>query len=116
MHILYIEDEYNDAVLVRRYVQTTPHQITIVETTKEAIKVLESAPSLILVDVLLGGVRDGLEFVKMARQRGYMKPMIAITGLTLPQDLEKCLAVGCTEVVSKPYSINELDRVINKYL
>lgn len=116
MRILYLEDEYNDAALVQRYVQTTPHQITIVETTKEAVKVLESAPALILVDVLLGGVRDGLEFVRMARQRGYTQPIVAVTALALPQDVEKCIAAGCTEVIRKPFGINELDRVINKYL
>jgi two-component system, sensor histidine kinase len=116
MHILYLEDEPNDAALVERYVRTTPHEITIVQNTVDAEKALDNNPALILVDVLLGNTRAGFEFMRVVRKRGYTQPIVAITALTLPQDLEQCIAAGCTEIIPKPYTISVLDKVFNKYV
>jgi CheY-like chemotaxis protein len=116
MHILYLEDEPADATLVERYVRSTGHMISVATTVIEAEKVLETAPALILVDVVLGNTRDGLMFIRTARKQGYNCPIIAVTALALPQDVEACMSAGCNDIIQKPYAISDLDKIFKKYL
>jgi CheY-like chemotaxis protein len=115
MHILYVEDEPNDATLVERYIRTTPHQIKIVKNLQEAEQSLSHAFDLILLDMFLNGRRDGFNLVYAIRQRGYTQPIIALTALSLPQDIQQCFESGCTEVISKPFEIADLDRLFRRY-
>ncbi len=115
MKVLYIEDEPNDARLVERYFRPTEHELAVVANIPDAAKMLEDSPDLILVDLLLNGMRSGYAFVRDLRASGYDHPVIAITGLTLPQDVEQCYSVGCTDILTKPFTIKELDSVIKQY-
>jgi CheY-like chemotaxis protein len=115
MHILYIEDEPADAQLVERYIRLTPHQLTLANNIKEANAAIKEALDLILVDILLERSRDGYDFVRELRAQGYTQPIIAVTGLTLPHDLEQCRQAGVNEVLAKPYAIQQLVDLLNKY-
>jgi len=117
MDILYLEDEVNDAALVRRYVQTIPLTIAIMDTVEAAqTALLTSSPALILVDLMLNKRRDGFEFIRSSRALGYQQPIVAITGLALPHDIEQCFSAGCTEMILKPYTIGQLEALIKRYL
>ena len=117
MKILYIEDEPNDALLVQRYARATSHQLTVVNNVQDALTASAAGhPDLILVDVMLNQVRQGYDFVRELRDQGFTCPIIAVTALSLPHDLEECYAAGCNEIVTKPYMINELAEMINRYV
>jgi CheY-like chemotaxis protein len=115
MHILYIEDEPNDARLVERYAHSVGHRLTHVNNIADARQAIAAQPDLVLVDVMLGHARQGFAFVSELRQQGYHQPILAVTGLSLPNDLEECYRVGCTGIINKPYMINELADAIEKY-
>lgn len=118
MHILYLEDEPNDAQLVERYLKSVADNITlhIAKDIPAAKLALADQPSLILVDIIIGNARSGLEFVRSLRSDGYGTTIIAITALSLPGEIEQCLDSGCSVVITKPFSIGELHRVLSKYL
>jgi len=116
MRILYLEDEGPDAELVERYVQITPHQIDIAKTIQEATLMLEKSPDLILVDIFLNHSRDGYEFVSKLRSQGYDRPIVAVTGMALPSDVEQCYQAGVNDILKKPYSVTELVAMLNQYL
>jgi CheY-like chemotaxis protein len=115
MKILYIEDEPADANLVERYIQLTPHKLVLASNLVDARAAMTTPPDLILVDVLLGRARDGYSFVKEMRGQGYEHPIIAVTGLSTPYDIEQCYESGVNEVLTKPYAINQLIELLNKY-
>ncbi len=115
MDILYIEDEPNDAKLVDRYIRVTPHQVRIVDNMKDAHAELKSTPDLIMVDVMIGQTRQGYDFVRELRSQGYTQPIVAVTGLSTPYDIQQCLESGFDEVLTKPYTINQLADLISKY-
>jgi CheY-like chemotaxis protein len=115
MRILYIEDEPADAQLVERYIRLTPHQLTLVHNIKEAQTAVQDVPDLILVDILLERSRAGYDFVRDLRAQGYTQPIIAVTALTLPQELERCRQAGVNEVLAKPYAIQQLVDLLNRY-
>ncbi len=115
MRILYLEDEPADAQLVERFARLTHHQVTIVSTVEQARATLENSPDLILVDILLHRSRGGYAFVSELRAAGYTKPIIAVTGLALPHEVKQWYEVGFTEVLTKPYTIQQLAEVLNRY-
>ena len=115
MRILYLEDEPADARLVERYLQLTPHRLTRVNNIPDAQTALSAPPDLLLVDVLIGSSRDGYRFVQELRRQGCSIPIIAVTALTTPYDLEQCRLAGFDEVLAKPYAINQLVDLIHKY-
>ena len=115
MRILYLEDEPADAKLVERYARMSQHQTVIVNTVEQARNKLADPPDLILVDILLNQRRGGYEFVSDLRAQGYDQPIIAVTGLALPLDIEKCYQSGFTEVLTKPYTVQQLADVLKRY-
>jgi CheY-like chemotaxis protein len=115
---LYIEDEPTDAQLVDRYVQSTAHDLVIVNDTqaaRAALELAESKPDLLMVDVLIGHSREGFMFVRELRAQGYAQPIVAVTGLTTAYDLEQCKASGFNEVLGKPYTIQQLADMIERH-
>ncbi len=115
MRILYVEDEPLDSQLVERYIALTPHELVVVRTAEDAMANLDEPPDLILVDMLLNKTREGYDLVSELRGEGYNQPIIAVTGLALPPDIERCYQVGVTEVLTKPYSVNQLADMLNRY-
>ncbi len=115
MKILYLEDNRQEAALVKRYVQTTPHDFVLATTLDEARAAVVSEPELVMVDLVLGHTRDGYTFIRELRDQGYDQAIIVVTGLTAPKDLQQCHAVGANDVLVKPFTINQLADVIYQY-
>lgn len=115
MKILYLEDNRQEASLVSRYVQTTSHEFMLALTLDEARKAVAAQPGLVLVDLVLGHTRDGYRFIRELRDHGYDQPIIAVTGLSAPKDLQECRAIGADAVLVKPFTINQLADVIHEY-
>jgi len=113
--ILYLEDNRQEAALVKRYMQTTPHDLVLATTLDEARTAATGAPELVMVDLVLGHTRDGYTFIRELRDQGYEQAIIAVTGLTAPRDLQEIQTVGANDVLVKPFTINQLADVIHQY-
>lgn len=116
MRILYLEDEPADAQLVERYIRLTQNQVTIANNVADARVAMEESPDMVLVDILLNRTREGYDFVAELREQGYTQPIIAVTGLTLRQEIEQCYRSGVTDILTKPYTANQLAQILDKYL
>jgi two-component system capsular synthesis sensor histidine kinase RcsC len=114
--ILYIEDTPLDADLVQRYMGTTSHHLITVPTIEAARQALDDPPDLILMDILLDKTRSGYDFARELRRDGYMQPIIAVTALALPKDIELCYQSGFTDVLAKPYELKHLAALLRKYV
>ena len=115
MNILYLEDEPQDAELVALYTRSATHQLTVASNIEEAQAALVDDPDLILVDVILGNTRDGYKFTQAIRRQGFDRPVVAITALATAQDMEDCRQAGFDQVLTKPFTINQLADVISRY-
>lgn len=116
MNILYIEDNLNDAHLVQRYVETTPHQLLLVSTLQDAWMALnDNSFELIMVDILLANDRSGYDFAYQMREQHYTQPLIAVTALNTPQDIAATRRAGFDGILEKPFQITELAKVIQRY-
>jgi signal transduction histidine kinase/CheY-like chemotaxis protein len=61
-------------------------------------------------------VMDGFEAARVLRERGYRKPIVALTAHYQDADTEHALREGCTDVLSKPVTIQRMREVLEPLL
>ncbi len=117
MHILYIEDNANDAKLVQRYVETTPNDLVVVPTVEAAYECLSDSSDfdLILVDILINNKRSGYDFARVCQEQGYTRPIVAVTALASQQDMQAYAEAGFAAVLAKPYYITTLAELLSQF-
>jgi len=89
--------------------------------TRDGKKVLDiaraSKPDLIIMDIQLPEV-SGLEVTQWLKADAELKkiPVVAVTAFAMKGDEEKIRQGGCEDYVSKPISISDFMKVVQKYL
>ncbi len=118
--ILYIEDNPDNRLLVRRVLQVEGYTIfEAVDGHEGLAKAAELQPDLILMDINLPEI-DGYEVTARLKQLPGMSrvPIIAVTANVMKGDREKTLAAGCDGYIQKPIDIdilpNQIERFLNK--
>jgi len=111
-NILYIEDNPDNMLLVKRVLQARGYCLLEAKDGMEGLAVAASQNvDLILLDINLPDV-DGYEIARRLRSSGKPEltyvPIIAITANALKGDAEKALEAGCDVYMSKPINIREL--------
>lgn len=116
MRIMYVEDNQVNLALVERIARMGRHQIVSYGNGEEALKALETDKcELILMDIELEGALDGVEVVKLLRERGDNRPIIAVTAYAMVGDMERILEAGCNEYLPKPIPIAQFITLLAKY-
>jgi DNA-binding response OmpR family regulator len=117
MHILYVEDEPQERTLVTRFVHTVKHDLTVATNAYEAREAVQhKVPDMILMDILLGHTREGFRLAREFRAQGFNGPILAVTGLTTAHDTEECRRSGFSDVLHKPFTIDQLANLIRQYI
>lgn len=80
-------------------------------------KALESAPDLILLDVIMPG-ESGFDLIKKLKAHPALKriPVIFITGLQSVEDEEKGLTLGASDYIQKPFNYGIVRARVNTHL
>ena len=111
-NILYIEDNPDNTMLVRRALEARGYKLLHSITGVNGVNLAETEDiSLILLDINLPDI-DGYEVARRLRaspKRSLASiPIIAVTANALKGDAEKALSAGCDVYMSKPINIREL--------
>ncbi len=112
-NILYIEDNPDNMMLVKRALEARGYKLLQAMNGIEGVRVAESEEvDLILLDINLPDI-DGYEVARRIRSSEKKRaltyvPLIAVTANALKGDAEKALAAGCDVYMSKPINIHEL--------
>ena len=113
MKILYVEDNEDNADILKRRLGRLGFEIVIATDGAEGVAMAgETKPDLILMDLSLP-VMDGWEAagrIKAAPETRHI-PVIALTSHAMTGEREKALAAGCDDFDTKPV---ELARLIGK--
>ncbi len=80
-------------------------------------KAIEEKPQLILMDIMMP-VMDGREATRRIRSNPKTKdiPILATTALFNESDLSSCIEAGCSDYLIKPFSFQELQEKIHKFI
>ncbi len=119
LQILLAEDNPINQKLAVRLLEKRGHRVTVVSSGKEALAALDRRSyDLALMDVQMPEM-DGFEATRILREReqssGQRQPVVAMTALVMKGDRERCMEAGMDGYLSKPISIEELDRVLDSF-
>lgn len=116
--ILYVEDDDLAKDIVLR-VLSKKYNVELANNAKEAmVKVSNNNYDLLLIDINLGREKDGLELMQEIKILPKFKktPMIAVTAYASDDDRDEFLSKGFTHYISKPFSINDLKKLVSEVL
>jgi two-component system cell cycle response regulator DivK len=119
-NILYIEDNPDNMMLVRRVLEAAGYQLLEAKNGLDGLSVAGGNDvDLILLDINLPDI-DGYEVARRLRgsnksQLAYV-PIIAITANALKGDADRALSAGCDVYMSKPINIRELRARVEAYV
>ena len=116
--ILYIEDNPDNRVLVKRVLEAEGYQLLEAANAQDGLRqVMAHPPDLILMDINLPEV-DGYTTtarIKAMPGLGAVK-VIAVTANVMKGDREKTLAAGCDGYITKPIDVDMLPGQIARFL
>ncbi|WP_232371404.1 response regulator [Leptospira ainazelensis] len=111
--ILIVEDEFLIALLMQKELKRLGYEITdhvsTGETAIESVKI--NPPDVILMDINLGGVMDGIGAAKQIRSFQSI-PIIFVTGYTDLETKEKAESIHPLGYLLKPVEINQIKEII----
>ena len=116
--VLYIEDNQENRLLVRRILQAEGYNVLEAGSAQQALEiVLSQPPDLILMDINLPEV-DGYTLTSQLKSIPSLGriPIVALTANVMKGDRERTLEAGCDGYIQKPIDVDTLPHQINRYL
>ena len=116
--ILYIEDNPDNRLLVRRILQAEDYTVLDADNANQALEILQGQrPDLILMDINLPEI-DGYTLTTQLKDQPGMRniPIIALTANVMKGDRERTMEAGCDGYIQKPVDVDKLPHQIASYL
>jgi two-component system cell cycle response regulator DivK len=116
--ILYIEDNADNRMLVRRILHAEDYEFTEAKNASDALVVLRTArPNLILMDINMPDMDGYTLTAKIKALPGFERiPILAVTANVMRGDREKSLEAGCDGYIQKPLDVDQLVKEIERFL
>ncbi len=119
MNILIVEDEEYNLVLIKDVTEMfyPEAKISVAMNGKEGYDILiNNSFDIILSDINMPEM-NGYELIDKIRNELQLSiPAVAITAFAIKGDKEKILDAGFDDYISKPIDINEVQKLLSKYL
>ena len=116
LNVLIAEDNEVNLLLTRIVIsQSYPNAlIADARNGEEAILALQQKKyDIVLMDIQMPKM-DGYEAIEKAREMGVETPIIALTANVVVGQLEKCIAAGASDYVTKPMSRESIKQIIDR--
>ncbi len=116
--ILYIEDDANNRLLVRRILMASGIDVEEADSAVKGIQMaLKNPPDLILMDMSMPEM-DGLTATAQIRSKPEIAriPIVALTANVMEGDRERTLKAGCDGYIGKPIDVDTFVDTVTQYL
>jgi len=116
--ILYIEDNIDNMILVRRVLEIEGYEVISAKTGQEGIsKAYEIRPDIIITDINLPDI-DGYKVTDTLKKDSSTAhiPIVAMTANVMKKDRESVFQAGCDGFISKPIDVDELPGQVENFL
>ncbi len=117
-HILVVEDNEINQLIMEELLQKTNAQVTLAENGQVAVDITKSKKfDLVFMDMQMP-IMDGIQATKIIRQTydSHSLPIIAITANAMKEDKEKGISVGLNDYLTKPIDPTNLMMVLRTWL
>lgn len=117
--ILVVDDNADNAEIMRQFLEARGHQVVIAHGGDEALVLFEELrPVLVLLDVMMPG-RNGWEVCRMMKQHpehGRHVRVIMVTALGEWDDKQAALQTGADDYLTKPLDLHDLAERVRRNL
>ncbi len=115
--ILVVEDDDMSFLYLNQIFKLTKGKILWAKNGREAIRLIRDNQNidLVLMDIQLPDI-DGNAITREIRKTHKQLPIIAQTADKSLYDKDSAIEAGCTDVIVKPYKMEELLALIKKHL
>lgn len=118
--VLVVEDNATNQMLARKVLEKLGHTCTVAANGQLALDLTaRESFDLILMDCQMP-VLDGYQTTMRLRDRegrsGRHIPIVAMTANANAEDRDRCIAAGMDDYVAKPVRVQDLARVVNRWL
>ena len=106
-HILVVEDNKINQMITRKILEKNKIICKIADNGLDAIKLIEENNfDLILMDIHMPGI-SGIEATQKIRKFNEDLPIIALTAVTIDENLDEFYKVGFNDIIPKPFKTEE---------
>lgn len=113
--ILVADDHEVNQRLFKIMLENMGYTVLIAEDGAEAVTKADKDIDIIFMDVHMPKLQ-GYDASKMLREKGFNKPIIAVTATNLKIEKDKCLKFGMDDFLSKPFKKKDLILILKKWL
>ena len=114
VNILLVEDGDTNRKLLRVTLSRNGATVATAENGKIALHLAaEQEFDVILMDMQMP-IMDGYTATRILRDRGFAKPIIALTAHAMKGDREKCEEAGCSGYLTKPINLDTLVHTVRQ--
>jgi PAS domain S-box-containing protein len=116
--ILLAEDLETATLFTQDYLEARGYRVVPAQNGAQAVALAkEHHPDLILMDLHMP-IMDGFDATRKIRGTASLEqtPIVALSALAMPGDRERCLSAGMNDYLSKPVELQEIVKVIRRWL
>lgn len=113
--ILIVDDEPHICEILAYNLNNDGYETTCANSAEEGFEKLTSEYSLILLDVMMGGM-SGYKMAETLRNNGNNVPIIFLTAKDTENDMLTGFSVGGDDYISKPFSLKEVSARVKAVL
>jgi signal transduction histidine kinase/CheY-like chemotaxis protein len=108
LRVLAADDSASNRLIITQMLELQDHEVVAVTDGREALETYDSGLfDVILLDMEMPNM-TGIEAAEAFRQAGVEAPIIALTGHSSPEQIQKCLDAGMNGHLGKPFEFTEL--------
>ncbi|HYY97309.1 MAG TPA: response regulator [Pyrinomonadaceae bacterium] len=116
--VVVAEDHEDSRFLFKTFLESKGCRVVEAADGLEAVAAVErERPDLVLMDVSLPGL-DGLSATRRLRAQESLRalPVVLISGHAEERDRDRAVAAGCSEYLTKPLELRQLDGVLERHV
>ena len=114
LRILVVDDEPALVTMLARLLESDDHQVITATSGEEALAILAGSPAdVVISDLGMGAGMNGWELAEVVQSLPDRPAFILTTGWGAEIDPEDAATRGVKAVVSKPYRLPDLRKILN---
>lgn len=118
LRLLVVDDEPVISKLVSTLLRRQGHQLVLVQQGQEAWEHISKAPrdfDALIMDLNMPGL-SGLEVARRARQLGFNRPILVMSGHVTTEDRRELERLGITSIIQKPFSAEDFTTAFARFI
>lgn len=115
LKVLVVDDIKMNQIIIQQMLRKFEIEPAIASNGVEGVEFASNTEyDIVFMDCRMP-LMDGFEATERLREKGYSKSIVALTAGTTLEERERCIRCGMNDILSKPYTANDLKEILKKW-